>query len=112
MASVYPAMKGRLGSTDYYIITMKANDVANQLTIPKELPEWEDMGLGARYQRDVNYNRVSKPYRSIPRMMKIDFFGALIVDVMNSENLALSQFQRSVALSPDYTRVPARVWAF
>ena len=60
MPTTVPAMKARLGDTDYYILSMKAGELVNNVWIPKELEGWEDMSVDERYQRDINYNRVRK----------------------------------------------------
>ena len=60
MATTVPAMKGRLGDTDYYILSMKAQELVDKVKIPKESNEWEDMSVEERYQRDIDYNRVRK----------------------------------------------------
>ena len=88
MASVYAAMKGQFGSTEYFMVTMKARDVASQLVIPKEMPGWEELDLEGRFQREINYNRVK---RQIAPYLSTDpdrFFGALIVSVFNHEEMA------------------------
>lgn len=87
MASVHPAMRGTFGSTDYFILTMKANDVANQLTIPKEMPGWDDMNIEERFQREINYNRVKKQIAPYLANDPDRFFGALIVDVINPDGM-------------------------
>ena len=87
MASVHPAMRGTFGSTDYFILTMKANDVANQLTIPKEMPDWDDMNIEERFQREINYNRVKRQIAPYLANDPDRFFGALIVDVINPDGM-------------------------
>lgn len=58
MASMHGAMKARLGDTDYYILSMKAQELVKSVTIPRELDGWEEMSVEERYQRDLNYYRV------------------------------------------------------
>ena len=85
MATTVPAMKARLGDTDYYILSMKAQELVNNVKIPKELDEWEEMSVEERYQRDINYNRVRT--QIAPYLANDDsrFFGAIIVAAMNFE---------------------------
>lgn len=80
-------MRGTFGSTDYFILTMKANDVANQLTIPKEMPGWDDLNIEERFQREINYNRVKKQIAPYLSNDSDRFFGALIVDVINPDGM-------------------------
>jgi len=58
MPSTMPAMRGTFGSTEYFLVTMRARELAERLVIPKELEEWEDRTLEVRFQREVNYNGV------------------------------------------------------
>lgn len=87
MPSVQPAMKGKFGSTEYYMLTMKAGDVANQLIIPKEVPGWDELELEERYQREINYHRVTKQMAPYLANDPDRFFGALIVSVVNPEGI-------------------------
>ena len=83
MATTVPAMRGRLGNTDYYILSMKAQELVDRVKIPKEMKEWEDESVEERYQRKINYHRVKT--QIAPYLAKDDsrFFGALIVAAMN-----------------------------
>ena len=83
MATTVPAMKAHLGNTDYYILSMKAGELANKVKIPTELEGWENQSVEVRYQRDLNYNRVRM--QIAPYLANDDsrFFGAIIVAAMN-----------------------------
>ncbi len=83
MATTVPAMKARLGDTDYYILSMKAQELVNNVKIPKELEGWEDLSVEERYQRDINYNRVKKQIAPYLANDESRFFGAIIVAAMN-----------------------------
>lgn len=87
MASVLPAMRGSFGSTEYYIVTMRAKDLTEKLTIPRDIEGWDDMSLEERYQRDINYNRVKR--QMAPYLVDDDdrFFGSFIVSVLNAADL-------------------------
>ncbi len=87
MATVYPAMKGQFGSTEYFMITMKANDVTKQLTIPENMPDWKDLKIEERFQRDISYNRVKKQIAPYLANDPDRFFGALIVLAYNPEKM-------------------------
>lgn len=112
MASVHPAMQGKFGSTDYYMVTMKAADVANQLVIPKEIPGWEDLELEDRFQREINYNRVR---RHIAPYLADDpdrFFGALIVDVVNPEGMEFEAMDNVSSKIPKLYQTAAKAFGF
>ena len=86
MASVLPAMRGKFGSTDYYIVTMPAKELTERLVIPREMEGWTDLSLEERYQRDINYNRVRR--QIAPYLVQDDdrFFGAFIVTMLHAED--------------------------
>lgn len=78
-----PAMEAKLGSTTYYIISMKAKELADKVVIPRELDGWQDLSVEEIYQRDLNYSRVRS--QIAPYLANDDsrFFGAIIVAAMN-----------------------------
>lgn len=83
MPNTVPAMRGRLGDTDYYILSMKAQEIVDKVKIPKEMKEWEDESVEERYQREINYNRVRSQIAPYLANDNSRFFGALIVAAMN-----------------------------
>jgi DNA sulfur modification protein DndB len=100
MATAIPAMKGRFGSTEYYLVTMRAKELADRLVIPKELDEWEDMTIEERFQRDVNYNRVKQ--HIAPYLAHDDdrFFGAFIVDIYNADGVEFEPMDSIISKLP------------
>lgn len=85
MASVLPAMKGKFGSTEYYVLTMPALELTKQLVIPEKIEGWDELSLEERYQREINFNRVK---RQIAPYLVSDpdrFFGAFIVMMYKGE---------------------------
>lgn len=91
MASTIPAMKGRFGSTDFFIVTMKAKELSERLVIPKDLDNWDDMSIEERFQREVNYNRVKKHIAPYLASDPDRFFGAFIVDIYNPEGIEFEE---------------------
>jgi len=90
MATTVAAMKGKFGSTDYYILAMKASDLVANSIIPSEIPGWGSLSLEEKEQRDINYARVKKWI--VPYLLsdKDRFFGALI---MMAKNLGPKSFE-------------------
>ena len=84
--STVPAMEAKLGSTTYYILSMKAKELADKVVIPRELEGWHDLSVEEIYQRDLNYSRVRS--QIAPYLANDDsrFFGAIIVAAMNFED--------------------------
>lgn len=87
MPTALLAMKGQFGSTEFYLVTMPAKELAERLVIPKEMPEWEDMTLEERFQRDVNYGRVKEHIAPYLAHDPDRFFGAFIVDIFNGDGV-------------------------
>ena len=83
MATTVPAMKGRLGNTDYYMLSMKAQELVNKVTIPRSLEGWDDLSIEERYQRDISYRRVRTQIAPYLANDESRFFGAVIVTAMN-----------------------------
>ncbi|MBC8551648.1 MAG: DGQHR domain-containing protein [Candidatus Brocadiales bacterium] len=112
MASVYPAMRGKFGTTEYYIVTMKAGDVQNKLVIPREMPDWEDMELEERFQREINYTRVKQHIAPYLANDEDRFFGSLIVDVINPENMDFEEMQNLSPKVPKLYQTAAQAFGF
>ena len=85
MASVVPAMRGKFGSTEFYIVTMNAKELTERLVVPSEIESWGDLSIEERYQREIDYKRVKN--QIAPYLVEdVDrFFGAFIVSMMNAE---------------------------
>lgn len=87
MASTIPAMRGKLGSTEYFIVTMKAKDVAEKMKAAVEVEGWDDLSLEQKYQREIDLNRVRRDIAPYLAGDEDRFFGCLIVAVQNSEEM-------------------------
>ena len=87
MASVLPAMRGRFGTTDFYIVTMPAKELTERLVVPRDIEGWSDLSLEERYQREIDYNRVKR--QIAPYLVEDDdrFFGAFIVSMLNADDV-------------------------
>lgn len=87
MSSTVPAMKGRMGDTDYYLISLKASELVNLVKEPKNMPGWDDEKIEEIYQRKINYPRVRNqiaPYLASNKDSR--FFGSLIVAAFNFDD--------------------------
>lgn len=82
-----PAMRGKIGSTEYYIATMKANEVVSTLVIPNEMPDWENLSIEEKYQREINTKRVKEQIAPYLANDKDRFFNALIVDILDGDSV-------------------------
>lgn len=88
MASIFPAIRGRLGSTEYYTVTMNGKEILKRVIVPKTLTGWDDPTVEERYQRQINLDRVKKDIAPYLASDPDRFFGSLIVAIMNPEGLA------------------------
>ena len=79
MGTTFPAMKAKLGDTDYFILAMKAKELVEKAIIPSEMEDWDDMSLEEREQRDINYGRVRNQIAPYLANDKGRFFGAIIL---------------------------------
>jgi DNA sulfur modification protein DndB len=76
---VLPAIRGHIGSTTYYTVTMTSRELAAVACPANELSEWKQWTISERIQRDVGVNRVRDEL--IPYLLESRdrFFGSLIV---------------------------------
>ena len=58
MAYTLPCIKGKIGSTPYYLGTMKADEIVGMAKPASRLDEWEEFTIEERMQRDLNDKRV------------------------------------------------------
>ena len=83
MATTMPAMKGRLGNTDYYVLSMKAQALVNQVTTPTILKRRDDLTIEERFQCGIDYDRVKTHIAPYLAHDESRFLGAVTVAAMN-----------------------------
>jgi DNA sulfur modification protein DndB len=81
MAQQVPAFAGKFGSTDFFVVTMRAGELIRNLTIPKDMEGWEDLTPEERFQREINYKRVANHIAPYLANDEDRFFGAFIVAI-------------------------------
>lgn len=86
MATMVPVIKGRLGDTDYYVFSMKAQELVNRVTTPTRLKGWDDFSVEERYQREISYDSVRTHIAPYLANDESRFFGAVIVTAMNFDD--------------------------
>ncbi|QES42925.1 hypothetical protein DEJ49_19790 [Streptomyces venezuelae] len=79
MATVHTAIRGKMGSTPYYVTTMKVSDLVQVARPASEQEEWATTGLTERLQRELNETRVRTEIAPYLANSPDRFFGALIV---------------------------------
>jgi DNA sulfur modification protein DndB len=112
MATALPAMKGRFGSIEYYVVTMRSKELADKLVIPKDLDEWEDMTIEERFQREIDYGRVKKHIAPYLANDPDRFFGAFIVDIFNPEGVSFEPLDVVIKNLPSLYKKAAEAFGF
>lgn len=107
MATTVFAIKGKLGSTEYYVITMKAGEVVSNIRIPKDVEGWGDLDIEQRYQREINDTRVKNFIAPYLANDKDRFFGSLLVTMQNSDNIEFESLTDVVKKLPVAYKTPA-----
>ena len=87
MAQQLPAFKGKFGSTEFWLATMRVGELVTQLKIPKEMPGWDNMNPEERYQREVDYKRVRQHIAPYMANDPDRFIGSFIVTIMNPDDV-------------------------
>jgi DNA sulfur modification protein DndB len=85
MAIVIPAIRGKLGNTEYFETTMKVRDLVHAVRPPREMDGWANFSIEERMQREPDVKRIQSqlaPYlaKNVDR-----FFGSIIVLVYKGE---------------------------
>jgi len=112
MATALLALKGQFGSTEFWLVTMPAKELADRLVIPKEMPEWEDMTLEERFQRDINYVRVKSHMAPYLAHDPDRFFGAFIVAMFNADGIDFEPITQIVKNLPTLYQNAAKQLGF
>lgn len=85
MGYTFPALRGRMGSTDYYQATVKARELAAVAMMAAELPQWTTWSVFERFQRELAQKRVEKEIVPYLVRTKDRFFNSLIVLVFEPD---------------------------
>jgi DNA sulfur modification protein DndB len=85
VAFVFPAIRGRMGDTDYFQVTTRAKDLAAVAVPASELTEWQQWTIGERFQRDIAVKRVQEELVPYLVRSKDRFFGSLIILVFDPD---------------------------
>jgi DNA sulfur modification protein DndB len=110
MSTTIPVMKGKMGSIEYYLTTMKAAEATTRIKVAEQLPEWSGLTIEERVQRKLDWDRVKK---EIARFLATDpdrFYGALLVAVYNSAGMEFEPLE-DLRIPKMYARA-AKVFGF
>jgi DNA sulfur modification protein DndB len=107
MSTTVFAIKGKLGTTEYYVITMKAGEVVSNIRIPKDIDGWSDLDIEQRYQREINDVRVKNLIAPYLANDKDRFFGSLLVTMQNADDIRFEPLVDVVKKLPVAYEIPA-----
>ncbi|MFE2639341.1 DNA sulfur modification protein DndB [Streptomyces scopuliridis] len=79
MPTVHTAIRAKMGSTPYYVTTMRVSDLVQIARPASEHEEWATTGLTERLQRELNSSRVRTEIAPYLANSPDRFFGALIL---------------------------------
>jgi DNA sulfur modification protein DndB len=100
MTTSLAAFKGSFGSTNFWVLTIKAGEFVRLMTIPKELEEWEDLSPEEKFQREINYKRVASHIAPYLAHDEDRFIGAFIVEVRNHQDMAFESLSDAGVKGP------------
>ena len=108
MATTLAALRGNFGKTEYWLTTMTVGELLRTVRLPKELPDWDDLSIEERYQRDINVARVRKEIAPYFAMDEYRFSGALVLAITDHEQIEFELWSdiggRSNTLPVNYRR--------
>ena len=113
MATTVAAMKAQLGDTDYFILSMKAQELTDKVKVLRDWDEWKNMSIEERYQRDLNYSRVRNQIAPYLANNNSRFFGSIIVAAINfGEEISFEPLSDIAKGLPGLYKVPANTMGF
>ena len=85
MAIVIPAIRGKLGNTEYFETTMKVRDLVHAVRPPREMDGWANFSIEERMQREPDVKRIQSQLAPYLAKNADRFFGSIIVLVYKGE---------------------------
>ena len=88
-------MRGKFGSTEFFLMTMKVGELITKVTVPKEMEGWDDLTPEEKFQRDINYKRVKEQIAPYLSNDSERFIGSFIVTVKNHNSMIFENFKEA-----------------
>lgn len=85
MAMVIPAIKGRMGNTDFFEAKMAARELVHGVRPARDLDEWASMSIDERLQREPDKKRIQAEIAPYIARDPDRFFGSVLVLVYRGE---------------------------
>lgn len=87
MPTAIPALRGTFGTTEYYLTTMNIGEFVRSVSFPMDLPDWGEMSIEDKYQREINIRRVRSEIAPYFASDPDRFSGSLVLAVINDEKM-------------------------
>lgn len=102
MATTIPAITATMGSRTYYIGKMRASELAQQVSIASQLPEWKELSLNEMYQRKLNEKRVQQEIAPYLANTPERFFGSIIVWITGEDSIEFEAVSEQIDVKAAY----------
>ncbi|AEI39806.1 DNA sulfur modification protein DndB [Paenibacillus mucilaginosus] len=112
MARLFPVLRGKLGTTEYYLAVMKAADVIKEIRSADELNEWKDFTIEERLQREINWTRIKSELAPYLLTEEDRFFGSLIVDIYNDQGVEFEPLSSNFKTNNKFYESAAQAFGF
>ncbi|MEI2360502.1 DNA sulfur modification protein DndB [Priestia megaterium] len=99
MAKLYPCMKGKFGTTEFFATTMKAGDVIRDIKSADQIPETKDLTIEEQLQRELRWDRIKSEIAPYLIGDEDRFFNSLIVDIYNDTGVEFEPLSKTFKTS-------------
>lgn len=104
MSVTVPVITATMGSRQYYITKMSAQELSGQVSVASELSDWHELTLNELYQRKLNEKRVEQDIAPYLANTKDRFFGSIIVWVLSQEAVSFEPVSEVISVPRAYHR--------
>ena len=108
MTTTYPALRGKFGTTEYYITTMRVSELVRMVLFPTDVPEWVGGSIEEQFQRKLDLRRINRdiaPYfASDPKR----FSGSLVIATLHPDGIRFETIHKVTNSRRDSVRVRQR----
>ncbi len=94
MASSYPVLQGKFGTTEYYLTAMPVGELISRVKLPSSLPDWNVKTVEEKFQRKLDLRRIKRDIAPYFANDKQRFSGSLILAVMNDDKMEFESLEK------------------
>ena len=106
MATAIPALQGKFGEIEYFLANMSIGELLRTARFPKDVPNWEDLSIEEKWQRELNLNRVRKEIAPYFATDDKRFSSALVLAVINHDDMEFEPLSNFVGGNANRNVVP------